>query len=799
MEQYLKNFKNCLQKEIPFCTAECPFHIDILNFIEKMKRGSFKGAFKTYRNAVGFPMIASSLCHEPCKEVCPRSDSDSAIELGLLEKACISFTEDRSSTDYNLPMKKKKAAVIGAGISGLACALRLCMKKYEVEIFEEKDRIGGSLWDLMEPEVFLTDIEEQMKHEKYALHFNTKIQSIDDLADYAFDAVYVATGEGGEDFGLLSSEGEANSKYCFRYGKTGWFGGGGLIGEKPIYALAGGLHMGTVIDNFLKTGNLLYPKNVQSTSMCFNDKKLKREEPVIPRDGENYSKEEAIKEAARCMECQCDFCRTYCDLTEFYNKWPLRIRDEIMATTLPGSAEVKATPAKRLLSTCNQCGLCKETCPEEIDLGGLILEGRKSMHRQKKAPWVFHDFWLRDMDFANSELTAISKTPGITTNQKNQEVHHDSNGQTAKCTYAFFPGCQLGASDPELVEKSYAYLLSKQADIGLILRCCGAPAEWSGDEEKHQREIDKIKDLWQELGRPVLILACPTCEKKFKTYMTDIPVISLYEVMAGWGVDVWAPDSLGQSESPFSKALMGHPLKTYAVFDACAARHEKKMKEAVRTLVKSAGYPLEPLPENDVYARCCSFGGQPGIANPEYVEFVTKKRISESDQPYITYCINCRDVFVDAGKEAIHILDLLFGDGKGPQKLATISERRENRIRLKRNLLKEYWNTVMTEDKKEYNGHVSISSELSKKLHKNRILEEDIVAALEFCERTGRRVYHPEKGTYSGYREIGYTTYWVEYKEASEEGHYQMINAYAHRMKIELEAVWNGRKMEPDL
>ena len=170
------------------------------------------------------------------------------------------------------------------------------------------------------------------------------------------------------------------------YGRTGWFAGGGLIGEKAVYALAGGLRMGTVIDNFLKTGNLLYPENKRSTAMCLDQSKQKYKEPIIPKDGKSFTEEEAVREAERCLECRCDFCRTYCDLTEFYNKWPLRIRDEIMATTLPGSADIKATPAKRLLSTCNQCGLCKETCPEEIDLGGLILEGRKSMHRQKKAP-----------------------------------------------------------------------------------------------------------------------------------------------------------------------------------------------------------------------------------------------------------------------------------------------------------------------------------------------------------------------------------------------------------------------------
>lgn len=775
MQHHLKNFKNCLEKEIPYCAAECPFHIDVLEFIEKMKRGGYQAAYKTYRNAVGFPLIASNLCHEPCRRVCTREETDGAIELLMLEKACISFSEDRSPTDYNLPMKKKKVAIIGAGISGLACALRLCTKKYEVEIFESKDRIGGTLWDLLDPAIFLSDIEEQFQYERYALHLNTLIGSAEDLAESGFDAVYAATGEGGEDFGLLSASGEKEKRNCALYGNAGWFAGGGLIGEEPIYALANGLQMGTVIDNFLKTGNLLYPENIRKTGMCLNPMKRRPVAPVTPADGEHYSREEAKKEAGRCLECQCDFCRTYCDLTEFYNKWPLRIRDEVMATTLPGSADVKATPAKRLMSTCSQCGLCKETCPEDIDLGGLILEGRKSMHRQKKAPWVFHDFWLRDMEFANSDMASISKLRGI-----------------EKCNYVFFPGCQLGASDPELVERTYRYLRSKHPDAGLMLRCCGAPAEWSGDEEKFELELSAIRASWEELGRPTLIMACPTCEKKFKTFMAELPVISLYEIIVDWGIDAneQKTPEVSMTEGTFDD-------KSYSVFDACAARHEKELKKSVRTLAEASGYRLEPLPSNDAYARCCSFGGQPGIANPEYAEFVVQKRISESENPYITYCINCRDVFRNAGKEAMHILEILFsegqdGDEKDLQRLATISERRENRIRLKRNLLKEYWNIEMEEAKKENNRNVRISDELADKLNKERILEDDVIKVVDFCERTGRRVYHPDLGTYSGYMEVGYTTYWVEYRAELDDGSFELINAYAHRMKIELETVWNG-------
>lgn len=782
MKTHLEKFKSCLQKEIPFCQAECPFHLDILDFMEKMKRGGYNAAYKTYRNAVGFPLIVSELCPEPCKGICPRRDLDSPIQLKMLELAAISFSDKKEPTAYNLPAKPKKIAVIGAGISGLACALRLCMKKYEVEIYEAENRIGGSLWEMLPSEVFLKDIEEQFKHEKYILHLNTRILSSQDLGkNGGFDAVYVATGKDGLDFGLLDMPKEAGQNPCKRIGPTGWFAGGGLIGEEPIIALATGLYMGTVIDNFLKTDKLIYPKNIQTTDMCLDPIHLKRIKPVLPEDGNKFSEEEAIREANRCIECKCDACRQYCDLTDFYNKWPLRIRDEIIATTLPGSAEVKATPAKRLLSTCNQCGLCKETCPEDIDLGGLILEGRKSMHRQEKTAWVFHDFWLRDMEFANGNLSAMAKIPNEIVQEK-EEIR-----QT--CNFAFFPGCQLGASDPHLVEKAYQYLMDRNPETGILLRCCGVPAQWSGDEEKFDMEIQELRSQWISMGKPILIVACPTCLKKFKECMDEIPVISLYEIMAEWGFDFqeWKKGASGK---------LGWDEKIFSVFDPCASIYEKEMQQAVRTLAVKAGISLIPLLKNEAYPHCCSFGGQSAIANPEYAEFVRNRRISEGESPYIAYCINCRDIFRDGGKETVHILDILFGEGVLVKKLATVSERRENRILLKNRLLKDIWNQEPEVKKIDPLIGLIISEPLVSKLNEQRILEEDIMDVVAFCETTGRKVYNPKTQSYKGYKEIGFTTYWVEYKEASQEKMFDLLNAYSHRMKIELETVWNGEKYE---
>lgn len=60
MYDYLSKFDNCLEGTIPYCTGACPFNMEILNFMEKARRGSAKASFNVYRNAVGFPQDSQS-------------------------------------------------------------------------------------------------------------------------------------------------------------------------------------------------------------------------------------------------------------------------------------------------------------------------------------------------------------------------------------------------------------------------------------------------------------------------------------------------------------------------------------------------------------------------------------------------------------------------------------------------------------------------------------------------------------------------------------------------------------------
>ena len=369
------------------------------------------------------------------------------------------------------------------------------------------------------------------------------------------------------------------------------------------------------------------------------------------------------------------------------------------------------------------------------------------------------------MEFANGPYAALAKcSPG-----------KDS------CEYAFFPGCHLGAADPEYVKGAYSALLGVNANVGLLLRCCGVPADWAGNEEIHDAAIASLKADWESLGKPTMIMACPSCMRHFREYLPEIPMVSIYEIFELW--DIVPANNMVPAET------------TYSIFDPCAARNCDDMQDAVRKQLSKAGVSFEELPGGDKHG-CCGFGGNIEVASPKMAAKVTSDRSSLSENPYITYCINCRDVFHDDGKPAIHALDVLLGlDGPGDD-LPTVTERRCNRVILKENLLSEIWGETMT-DKPTLKYSLIIGSEMKSKMNSLKILEEDICHVIEMGELHGRKTFDPAKETYKCYREIGRITCWVEYKPVGNA--YEIINVYTHRMKIELEVVFNGRKTDFDL
>ena len=136
--------EKCCQNEPPFCQAVCPFRLDVKGMEEKWKKGRFNAAYRTYQNTVGFPAIVEKLCPRPCEKACVRGRVDRAVSIGLLERATVEHAKRKTPNAYNLPPKGKRIAIVGGGLSGLGCALRLCNKKYDVTVFESGAVLGGS-------------------------------------------------------------------------------------------------------------------------------------------------------------------------------------------------------------------------------------------------------------------------------------------------------------------------------------------------------------------------------------------------------------------------------------------------------------------------------------------------------------------------------------------------------------------------------------------------------------------------------------------------------------------------------
>lgn len=729
--------ESCLQNEPPFCTTACPFGLDVKDFIGKIQKGNFQTAYKTYLSAVGFPGLVAALCPEPCKKDCPRGACGGAIEMRRLEEAALAHARNPEPPSFNVPPKRKTVAIIGAGISGLACTLRMATRGYEVTLFENTGRIGGHLHDLLAPEAFLPEIARQFMHETYTLKLDTEIRSLDDLA---FDAVYVATGAGGTDFGLVQDPGGA-----FASSRSGVFLGGSLTGRDTMGALADGLKASHALERFLKVGSMNHPLETIATKLKLDPSRITAVPFVAAASGGVYMQEEAIAEAKRCLLCACDACYRACDLMHYFRKFPKRIAEEIHLSVYPGTLDGNGTLATRLMSTCNQCGLCKEVCPEGIDTGDIFLQGHRAMQTKGAMPWAWHHVFLEDLALANGEASL-------------------SRGSSPS-HYLFFPGCQLGASDPRYVTESYRFLRQHEPDTALLLGCCGAPAEWAGDEPRRDETTDWIRSQWEAYGRPSVVLACPTCRLMFGRHLPEIPTTTLYELLLEHEAIPVIPER-----------------ETVSVFDPCASRHDPGVQQAVRQLAEKAGYQLQPLPMSGELAQCCSWGGHVAVAHPPYAAFMVKERISAGEHPYLAYCSNCRDSFAKAGKPVRHILDVVFGLGGADRTPPTLTERRARRLALKRALLAAYWNETLPEEKSAMD--LTIAPELRAKLSDAYLLEGDMAAVIDHCERTGCKVEDPTTGRFFGHLQLGPMTYWVEYQPGPRGG-FELLNAYAHRMAIE--------------
>ena len=68
-----------------------------------------------------------------------------------------------------------------------------------------------------------------------------------------------------------------------------------------------------------------------------------------------------------------------------------------------------AHTANKMINSCSLCGLCEESCPNNLNMGEVCKNSREIM--VKKMP-PRPDFPLRDMQFSSGEMIASNLSPG---------------------------------------------------------------------------------------------------------------------------------------------------------------------------------------------------------------------------------------------------------------------------------------------------------------------------------------------------------------------------------------------------
>jgi glutamate synthase (NADPH) small chain len=773
----------CIQEHAPGCTATCPVHVDVRGLVAEILKGDYTAASKLYRKAVPFPKIISHICDQPCQGACLRKDLGGAVEVAALERACLEFGSREGDGVKPMPRKPKKAAIVGAGISGLTVAFDLARRGWGVVVYEASHRIGGGLWkipaDILPRDVLVDDLQviEKLGVE---IRLNTPVGRTGGNGHSTFlarlcseyDAVYLGIGSNTMD--LIDLKLDANGRvevdlFTFQTSMAKVFAGGDILRvsvnyperesqHSAILSISDGRRAATSIDRFLQRVSLTASRSNEgpyTSKLYTNTSEISPLPPPVDTDlTVRYGQQLAETEAARCIQCQCLECVKSCEFLKQYKGYPKKYIREVYNNL---SIVMGTRHSNQFINTCSLCGLCEEVCPNDVNMGDVCREARAQMVQQKHMPPSAHDFALQDMAFSNGDKFALARNaPG-----------------TQASEYAFFPGCQLSGASPQYVEKAYAFLNSTfpAEGVGLMLRCCGAPADWAGRNDLFAASQNEFRVQYEKLGRPKVILACSSCYQIFQAHYPEVEIISFWDVY-----DQYGPQEL-------KTRLFGAPV---AIHDPCSTRYESHIQDSVRHIVEKTGCKIQELPYSREKTECCSYGGLMWLGNRPVAEAVVQRRIAESGLDYVTYCAMCRDFFARRGKRTVHLLDLIFGAPEVDWAAApavSFSQRHENRARLKSHLLNTLWSEPMLDQQPFESIRLTLPESIQKAIEERLILVEDIQKVIEYAERTGKRMYNASTGHYLAYYKPASVTYWVEYTRQDEA--FLVHKAYSHRMEID--------------
>lgn len=195
------------ETQVP-CKATCPAGIDVPRYVQLVGLGKYSEATAVVREKLPFPGILGRACFSPCESACRRKHLDDPLSIRSLKR----IAADRDTGLWRQQSKQlapsgRRAAVVGAGPAGLTVAYYLAKKGHSVTVFDALPAAGGMVrYGIPSYRIPLEVIDQEVAEvEKLGVEFkfNTRIESIDELNQQGYEAVFLGIGaQGGDRLGI---------------------------------------------------------------------------------------------------------------------------------------------------------------------------------------------------------------------------------------------------------------------------------------------------------------------------------------------------------------------------------------------------------------------------------------------------------------------------------------------------------------------------------------------------------------------------------------------------------------------
>ena len=177
------------------CEYNCPIKIPTQKRFSMLRAGKIKEALELVLDYSPFPAsVCGQVCPNLCLSNCSRGTFDEPLDVKMLGN----LSKDIMIKPFQIT-KKEKIAIVGSGAAGISAAWQLSRNGYKIEIFEQDNKIGGKLSQVipeerLHKEILDTELE-RFKNSGVTIHTSTKVTpELFNKLEKDFDAVILAIG-----------------------------------------------------------------------------------------------------------------------------------------------------------------------------------------------------------------------------------------------------------------------------------------------------------------------------------------------------------------------------------------------------------------------------------------------------------------------------------------------------------------------------------------------------------------------------------------------------------------------------